>query len=432
MIRSLLAVAASAVAAALAVTAPASAAPLIPQPVGPTENPPSPAVCLRPTTRPDIAKIMLTPEQESQQTWPEGRLRYPDIWRYSQGAGVVVAVVDSGVDAHHEQLTGRVRAGYDVTAGSAVTVGADTDCRAHGTAVAGIIAARPVAGRAFAGMAPAATILPIRQTWGVDGRGQISPGSTANLIRAINLAVAAGAPIVNVSVVVDARVLPAAERAQLVAAVRNAAAHDVLIVAASDNRAEGGGQQDAATPYPAALASQYDNVIAVGGMDHTGAIDQATTTRDFVSVVAPDTGMPCPMPGGGLVQCRGTSFATPFVSGLAAVLLARDRRLTAAQLKRRIELTADHPPTELPDTVGGYGYGAINPIAALTELLPAVPSAASAAPGNGPLPAPHGSDRRSRVIAFGAAGGATVLVLGVVLGAAVVPRGRRRRWAPGG
>lgn len=424
-------VAVGAVAVAAIVVAPAlpvAAAPLAPQPVGAVETPPNPAACLRPTT-PAIAPEMLNPTQLGQRTWPEERLHYTSVWQYGDGAGVTVAVVDSGVDAKQEHLAGRVLPGYDVTAGPAAKPGANTDCRAHGTMVAGILAGRPIPGRAFAGVAPAARILPIRQTWGINSQGQNTAGSAANLIRGINLAVALGAPIVNVSVVVDGHALNAAERSQMVTAIRNARAHDVLIVAASDNKSEGGGQQQVVLPYPAALADTFDNVMAVGGIDASGAIGSDTNVRSFVSVVAPESGMPCPMPGGGLVQCHGTSFATPFVSGLAADLLSRDPSLTAAQLKQRIELTADHPSTNLPDRSGGFGWGVINPLAAATQVL-----ATGGRPqprGAGPLPPPTPPDTRSALIGTATTVGAVAAVVVIAIAGVVIPRGRRRRWRPG-
>jgi subtilisin family serine protease len=134
------------------------------------------------------------------------------------------------------------------------------------------------------------------------------------------------------------------------------------------------------------------------------------------------------MDRGGLVPCEGTSFAAPFVSGVAALVRARYPRLTAAQTRERIESTADHPSTELPDA--RLGYGVVNPVAAVTAALASGPAAASAPAGAPPLPRPASDAamrRRTTVVAAGSLGAVTL----VLAGWATLRRGRRRGWRPG-
>ncbi|MCM3926602.1 S8 family serine peptidase, partial [Frankia sp. AiPs1] len=137
------------------------------------------------------------------------------IWSTTTGAGVTVAVVDTGVDTANPQLAPAVSGGVDLIAGPP---DGTLDCAAHGTAAASVIAARATGGTRFAGLAPGARILPVRlteQAGGEAGAG-VDP---ALLAAAIRRATDAGAGIVNVSV------LAAAGTPELAAAVRHAQDH---------------------------------------------------------------------------------------------------------------------------------------------------------------------------------------------------------------
>jgi subtilisin family serine protease len=133
------------------------------------------------------------------------------------------------------------------------------------------------------------------------------------------------------------------------------------------------------------------------------------------------------MDRGGLVPCEGTSFAAPFVSGVAALVRARYPRMTAPQTRARIESTADHPSTEMPHPQ--LGFGVVNPVAAVTAALPAASPVASpvAAP---PMPRPPSDAamrRRTTIVAATSLGAVTL----VLAGWATLRRGRRRGWRPG-
>lgn len=356
-------------------------------------------------------------------TWPQERLRYQDAWAFSRGRGVTVAVVDSGVDAGHEQLRGAVREGYDVTSGR-VARGGKTDCSAHGTMVAGIIAARPVSGRSFAGVAPEATILPIRQTWGLDANARELPGSADLLIRAMEVAVRSGAQVVNVSITVRANSLTDEQRRRFAQVAQVASDRSVVIVAATGNRAAY--QNENVATYPAQLASWYGNVIAVSGTKPDGQPDEDAITGPFVTLTAPDREMPCLMDHGGLVPCFGTSFAAPFVAGAAALIRGRYPDDSAQEVRERLQATADHPARDLPDPV--VGYGLVNPAAAVTTVIPDSKRAVPAPPVTARPPKAPGP---SAAIAIAVATIAAGLSLVIALIPAAVRRGRRRRWRPG-
>src|SRR5687767_5955619 len=91
--------------------------------------------------------------------WPQRRLAPERAWPLTRGAGVTVAVLDSGVDATRPALAGRVARGFDAEVGTGV---ADNDCLGTGTQVAGVIAARPSDTTGFAGVAPDVTVVPVR------------------------------------------------------------------------------------------------------------------------------------------------------------------------------------------------------------------------------------------------------------------------------
>lgn len=285
--------------------------------------------------------------------WAQKQLAPERVWPISTGAGITVAIVDSGVDGATPQLAGAsVLPGVDVTAEDRPP--ADNDCYGHGTFVAGIIAAQAQPGTGFAGVAPGVTILPIRcaTSVGDDGPGVLTPERMADGIRA---AVDGGAQVVNVSASTTVA------NPVLEAAVNYAAERNVVVVASAANRAEDGNQ----ATYPAS----YPSVIAVGAVDASGQRAEFSEIGDYVSLVAPGVDVVSLGPGGpGQWQGSGTSYAAPFVAGAAALVRAYHPELTAPQVKHRLEATANRPPTKVPDP--GLGWGTVNIMAAVTAVLP--------------------------------------------------------------
>jgi type VII secretion-associated serine protease mycosin len=367
--------------------------------------------------------------------WPQKRLGYEQAHRYTVGDGIRVAVIDSGVQAAAPQLAGHVSTGFDVTSGTP-RPGGNTDCFTHGTGVAGIIAAHHRDGIGFVGVAPGVQILPIRETWGIDRNGQIITDSPTKLVDAINLAVQNRVQVINISITVDGDLLSAPLRQAFRAAVENAAAHDVVIVAASGNSEEQRDRLQVHNSYPAALAGEFDNVIAVGGLEPDGTLYKQSVYGEspYITVVAPADGVVSTFiekgqVGSALQYREGTSFATPFVTGTVALMRARFPDMHAAQIKRRIEQTADHPSTNLPSLQ--FGYGVVDPVAALTAAVPSASATRPAPQISAPLPPPPGPDVRTRDIALAVGVGATLVALALAVAAVVLPRGRRRRWQPG-
>ncbi|MFE5299935.1 type VII secretion-associated serine protease mycosin [Streptomyces sp. NPDC056632] len=280
--------------------------------------------------------------------WPQARLELERVWAVTRGAGQIVAVIDSGVDASVPQLQGYVLRGADVIGNSGR---GDTDCVGHGTFVAGIIAAQPKGALRFVGVAPEAKILPIRQT--TDGRD----GSANSMAKAIVTAVDAGAHVINISA------NSTGPSKALKEAVAYAVSKNVLIVAAvgNQNRDEGPGGPAYPASYPDVLG-----VAAVGRDDQPASFSRQ---GGFVDIAAPGVDIiSLGRAGPGYVLDQGTSFAAPFVAGAAALVRAYRPELTVRQIIRRLQSTADQPATTVPDPQ--VGWGIVNPFKAVTAIVP--------------------------------------------------------------
>jgi subtilisin family serine protease len=223
----------------------------------------------------------------------------------------------------------------------------------------------------------------------------------------IGFATEQGANVVSISI-------SAADTVDLRAAVADAAAHDVVVVAGIGNR-----PNDLAAAFPA----RYPGVVGVGAVDRTGTHADFSITSPEVDIVAPGVDIVSTAPGGGYRVGTGTSDATAIVAGAAALIRSRYPSLPAAEVVHRLLATADDRGA--PGRDDAYGYGVLNLVRALTATVP--PAATSAAPSTGlapssfaPLP-PVGSP--GLPVGWLAAGGAAA----VLVAAVVVDAIRRRR-----
>jgi type VII secretion-associated serine protease mycosin len=342
--------------------------------------------------------------------WPLARLR-PDLaWPLSTGAGVRVAVIDSGVSGDHPALSGKVLPGNDL-----VTPGPGScDENGHGTLIAGIIAAREHSsnGFVFRGIAPDASVVPVRVLR--DQSRSFDQEMPARIATAIRWAVDQGrAKVINLS-------LSTTDNAQLASAVKYALDSGVVLVAAAGNESSSQG-----AVYPAA----YDGVLGVAAVDRQDKHSDTSTTGQFVDLAAPGKQIAGPAPaGGGYVYSEpgGTSFAAAYVTGVVALLSAYEPSLTPREIGRRLMDTADHPAGIWNAAVG---YGIVNPQRAVGALqvnraagTPLV-QVRPAAPPADPL---AGVTTVATIVAVSGAGA----VLVILFGAMAWRRGHRRGWRP--
>ncbi len=346
--------------------------------------------------------------------WPQARYEPARLAGISDGSGVTVAVIDSGVDATQPALAGAVLRGRDLLDRTGT---GQRDCVGHGTAVASIIAGAPVGGTRI-GLAPAAHILPYRVSEQeiVDGHPAGTPGTPGGVADAIHDATDRGAKVINLSLVLSA------DHPEVRAAVAYALAHDVVVVAAVGN-----GHQDG-VPDPAPYPAAYPGVLGVGAIDESGARVPTSPVGSYVDLVAPGRSVVAAVPGHGLARFDGTSFAAPFVSGTAALIRAYRPSLTAAQVATRILATADPAPGGGRSTASGYGI--LNPYRAVTDQLGDGPVAAPS-PSSGPVHAAVPGPARPRTAVVLLSLGALLLAGLVGWGASVARRGAARRWRAG-
>jgi membrane-anchored mycosin MYCP len=351
--------------------------------------------------------------------WPQRMLAPELAWPLSMGDNVTVAVLDSGVDAGHPQLRGRVVAdGLDlIDPANRGTV----DCAGHGTEVAGIIAARSLPDVGFRGVAPRASILPARVSDSHDAGSGKSAG-TPGLIQAIDWAIGRKAKVINISMTV------ADDDANLRAAVARAVSQDIVVVAAVGN-IPSGQVEEGPPPYPAA----YPGVLGVGAVDETGVRWPQSRTGKFVDLVAPGAGVTTTEAGGGLTIRDGTSYAAAFVSAAAALVRSRYPSVSAPAVARRLMATATPAPGGAE--TGEYGSGIVNPYAAVADLVTgaqpaALPGLAASQPNDAEL-ADRAAWRSSANLALVLTGLSVLLALAVLGVARALPLGRLRRWRGG-
>ncbi|SCL62251.1 type VII secretion-associated serine protease mycosin [Micromonospora citrea] len=289
------------------------------------------------------------PDQVRDEQWQLDLLQARTAWRSSTGRGVTVAVIDSGVDATHPDLAGRVLPGLDLVAPGESADAADPV--GHGTTVAGLIAGRNDDDRGAVGLAPDARILPVRV---LDAENRYDDAMI--VAKGVRWAVDNGARVINLSLG------GSGDSAALAAALDYAFARDVVVVACTGNVA-------ASTSSKVWYPAREPGVIAVAGLDRDGDdLWSGSITGRATVLTAPATGLVGARPGG-YWRVQGTSFAAPLVAATAALVRARYPQMSAGDVVNRLLTTArDIGPTGRDDR---FGYGMVDPVAALdAEVSP--------------------------------------------------------------
>ncbi|WP_346731437.1 type VII secretion-associated serine protease mycosin [Actinacidiphila reveromycinica] len=335
--------------------------------------------------------------------WALSALHAQQAWRTTKGAGVTVAVLDTGVDATHPDLTGQVLKGKDEVGFGAKP--GDKAWAKHGTGMAAIIAGHghgPGDGDGVLGIAPEARILPVRVILeDKDPQRQKARTDRGDALPAgIRWAVDHGADVINLSLGDDsATAAPVAAEDD---AIRYALGKGAVVVASAGN----GGDAADRSSYPAA----YPGVIAVAAVDRHGEHASFSTHRWYTSVSAPGVEVVIADPDRTYYNGWGTSAASAYASGAVALIRSAYPKLSPAQVKQVLEdTTRDKPAGGRDDEVG---TGLIDPAAALAaagkltpgpvQPTPAAYPQAYFAPGPAD-PAKAGSS--SQLLANGAATG---------------------------
>ncbi len=237
------------------------------------------------------------------QQWNLPFIGATELWKIKAERIVRVAVIDSGVDAAHEDLRDRVIAGKNVLTGTSDV----TDEEGHGTHCAGIIAAGIKNGKGIAGVAPRTEILPIK----IFGKNDLGP-TALQLVQSIDFAIDSGAEVINASW--GGPILAAG----LVEVLKKAHARGVFVVAAAGNNSQ---DTDTERVYPSSL--EMDNIISVMAVDRSGERwSRSNFGKDSVYIAAPGVDILSTLPGGIYGLRSGTSMAAPHVTAVVATLLS--------------------------------------------------------------------------------------------------------------
>lgn len=287
--------------------------------------------------------------------WSLPQIGLPTAWNTSTGsASVIVAVVDTGVDAAHPDLNGKittgVNAGYNFVSNNTNT----TDDHFHGTFVASIVAMNTNNGQGGAGVCWACMIMPVKV---LDYNGS---GSTFNVAQGVDYAVAHGAKVINMSLG-----SPSSD-STLQTSVDNAWNAGVIVVAASGNN-------NGPVLYPAA----YPNAIAVGSNNQAGVKSSFSSFGPELDVMAPGEGVfgalcTCNGNGGGYATGSGTSFASPHVAGVVALMISAG---ITDKNTIRTRLTSTATDMDVAGFDNNTGWGRVNAAAAIAPSATATPTA---------------------------------------------------------
>ena len=292
--------------------------------------------------------------------WGLRQFGVPDQWSRTMGAGVKVAILDTGIDDKHPDLAGSIVAMQNFSRSPFGAI----DRNGHGTHCAGIVAARKN-GLGVIGVAPEVS-LAIGKVLGDDGSGY-----DVDIARGIRWAIDQ-----KVDVISGSFGSPVPSPAQQ-AAIDSATAAGIFVIIAAGND----GQPDS-VGYPGKLP----NVVAVAATDQNGNLADFSSRGPEVDIAAPGVDILSTWPGGRYSSLSGTSMATPFVSGVVALMVAHHRAPGAHNTDlRTVDDLLDHLKRTARDAGqagrdDGFGWGLIDPAKLLAED--------TAAPAPSPTPAP--------------------------------------------
>lgn len=325
--------------------------------------------------------------------WHLDALHMPEVWQTSTGAGVTVAVIDSGFKSDLPDLAGQILSGKDL---SGLPGGVNVDPVGHGTAMASMIAAsgKSFNGMGATGMAPGAKVLPIKINTGTDPKTALGPAAALKQIDdGIDYAVDQGAKVISISQGIEASALTPSDIAALQKSVDHAIGKGDLVIAAAGNSA----QQGNPVTYPSAAAG----VAAIAAFDQSGTNTAESEFGPQIALAAPgiDIYSACTDPTG-YCKGHGTSDATALTAGAAAILWQVHPSWTGNQILR-VMINSANKPTDGSSHSPYIGFGNISPrnsirytgdpgpadvnplIAAGIDVKPSAPASAPGAASSG-------------------------------------------------
>jgi subtilisin family serine protease len=299
-------------------------------------------------------KSALVPAEGDPAQYALAKLRLPQAHSLARGDGIIIAVIDSGIDAGHPELQGAIAEQFDA-------LGSKEGAHVHGTGIAGAL----VAHARLMGSAPLAKILAIRAF----GAAQSGASSTSFVIlRSLDYAASRGARIVNMSFAGPKD--PLVERGVAAAATKG-----MVLIAASGN---------AGPKSPPLYPAANPNVIAVSATDADDKLFAASNRGAHIAIAAPGVDIFLPAPDGKYQMTSGTSFSAAYVSGLAALVLARNPALKPEELRTILTKTARDLGAPGRDDLFGAGeadaYAAVSAVPAGSVPVAAAPQPPEASP----------------------------------------------------
>jgi hypothetical protein len=281
-------------------------------------------------------KSALVPTEGDPAQYALAKLRLPQAHALARGNSVIIAVIDSGIDAGHPELAGTIVDSFDA-------LGSREGPHVHGTGIAGAI----VAHARLMGSAPLAKILAIRAFGAAPGGAE---SNSFAILKSLDYAASHGARIVNMSFAGPKD--PVVERS-----IAAAAARGMVLVAASGN---------AGPKSPPLYPAANPNVIAVSATDAYDKLFSASNRGAHIAIAAPGVDIFLPAPDGKYQMTSGTSFSAAYVSGLAALILERNPALKPEELRTILTKTARDLGAPGRDDL--FGAGEADAYAAVTAV----------------------------------------------------------------
>jgi Subtilase family len=278
-------------------------------------------------------QVPINPEQYAPQ-----KLNLAEAHRLARGNRILIAVIDSKVDASHPDLAGAIVANFDAS-------GDGEPPHYHGTGMAGAIAAR----RNMLGTAPGVGLLTVHA---FGGRADSAEGSTYNILKGLDWAAAQGARVINMSFAGPLDPL-------LRDALAKARGRGIVLVAAAGN---------AGPSSPPLFPAADPNVIAVTATNADDGLFAGANRGNYIAVAAPGVAIYTPAPERSYQLTTGTSVAAAEVSGVAALLIERNPSLTPAEVRKILMDTAKDLGPKGRDR--DFGAGLVNALKALTAVRP--------------------------------------------------------------